>query len=293
MQEEIKLRIDSFFMHYANDANASLIRNATVKVDPTERNSETVKCSFGIFYSNRNWEEGISYKTYEANKDYIEQKVIEAEQAHKEAVLKENWVVCALTNTIPYKAFKDKAIPLSIYRKMNAHYVTREMREEFDEFDGPAGWEYDEKIFAEEARKVATEEQLVIAEKINAQRKLIDERIKVEEKAREEEKIATLEEAKEFAMKYDLKADWSWDDYRFLVGEVVEEGKFWRVHSYDLLQGEVGNKTRTRVGYVLKQKNVAKVGIIGFENYSGKSAFEQVEANPPPAVRAFKEMIGA
>jgi len=291
MNAEIKAKIESFFNVSVYSTHVEYKRDAVITDSRTKQKVKVAIAKFGF----GDEQAGISYQTYEANKEYIEGKFAEAQRVLEEARMRENWVVCALAHLVPSKAFKEKSIPLAVYKKMNAHYVTREEREEMDEFDLPAGWEYDEKIFEEEARKVATPEQVALAEKIRAEIKASTE----ERQKKHEEKVArraeALEEAKKLAQEFDVVADWSWDDYAFRVGKVVKETKYWNVCEYLYDANYHSDKREAEIkleGYVLEQKD-KDYGTISFMEYSKRDPFELTETRSPPAVQAFKEMAGA
>ncbi len=289
--DQKKARLDSFFAKYSRSSDAVLKRNCKVRVDPTRADSEIIKCAIGIFY-NAHWESGIKQETYEANKDYIEQKITEAEATREKNAQMNSWVVCALAHKRIDHVLSRKALPLNVYRAINCHYVSAEDHEDMDEFDVKGGYEYDVKALQSEARKVATKEQIALAEKIVAETNAQKAKWAEEEKIKAAEKVETLEEAKAFDKKYQLLVDWSWDDYRYRLGDMAEEGKYWTVRKYEIRNDDDNlNRDDQRnvwklVGYVAKQKNEDRVGIIGYMNYSEKNPIEQTLANPPPALKA-------
>ncbi|MHB8603552.1 MAG: hypothetical protein ACYC9R_13035 [Nitrosotalea sp.] len=291
IDEQKRARIDSFFAEYAKSPNAVLKRNCKVRVYPTRADSQIVKCAIGIFY-NAHWESGLKQETYEENKDYIEQKISEAEATREKTSQMNSWIVCALAHKRIDHVLSRKALPFNVYRAINCHYLSAEDREEMDEFDSPGGYEYDVKALENEARKVATSEQIALAEKILAETNALKAKWAEEEKKIAAEKVETLEEANAFNKKYNLLADWSWDDYRYRLGDMAEEGKYWTVRKYEIRNDDDNlNRDDQRnvwklVGYVAKQKNEDRVGIIGYMNYSEKNPIEQTLANPPPALKA-------
>lgn len=206
-QETIRKKIDTFFAEYVSRDDGELKRNAYVKMFPTKKDSESVFCPIATFYD-RGWQGGITQKRYEENKEYIESKLVQAEEEKKRLLLERSWIVCGLTNRSIDHVLAKKALPFNVYRAINAHYISSEDADEMnDDFGESAGWYYDEKILEQEARKVATEEQLALAEEIKRETSAQDEVRKAVEAERNERKqamipaLALLDEAEKSAVR--------------------------------------------------------------------------------------------
>lgn len=95
--------------------------------------------------------------------------MLEIERGKEEA--ERSWVVCGLTHRSIAHVLARRALPFDVYRAIRGHYVSPKQAEwdEGEDYAESAGWHYDVRALEQEARKVATAEQLAIAERLKAE----------------------------------------------------------------------------------------------------------------------------
>jgi hypothetical protein len=233
---------------------------------------------------------GVSQETWDSNKSGIREIVADAlKQRELNTRRKEHeWIVDGLRRASlrcvaageDGRLYKlSNRVPREIWNKI-AHLFYRV--ENDDEIEGlcdyggyARGWvtEADKEvddILKDEAEKVATQEDRDEVTRLDAEH---EEYLRDEERKERECKEA-VEEARQLAQRFTpCQPDWSWDDYRFRVGDKVHETKHWAVHKYMFADnpfdhGENFSK-ETQDGYVLKQKYESEqdIGTVGYAEF--------------------------
>lgn len=169
-------RIEWFLEEYERDPNAIMKENVEIKIHPGKDDTSTTKVAIAVFHPTQKFlngdmkQGGIREETYNDFKPFITSRIAKAHENHKAAVMKNSWIVKALSHSNMTDVFARKALPLDVYRSIKAHYISADDLEDLDDFDSFPHWKYDEEELQRLASKLATSEERKLAEKILQER---------------------------------------------------------------------------------------------------------------------------